>query len=68
MNSLLFRPLPAPVKRALLRYVIWENERYLADCARCGIHDSRFLRELRGQIQADRVQLALLQPPTRSPA
>ena len=68
MNSLLFRALPRPVKRALLRYVIWETERYLADCARCGIFDSHSLRDVRAELSANRVQLALLQPPTRSPA
>lgn len=67
MTSRLFTLLPRPVRRLVLRYVIWEPEHWLRDCARDGIDDSDCLREVRAQLSADRVALALLQPPTRKP-
>lgn len=51
--------------RALfLRYVIWETEHWLRDCARDGLHDGNNLRLVRAQLEANRVSLALLQAPT----
>lgn len=67
MTSLLFTLLPRPVRRVVLRYVIWETERYLADCTRTGIFDSHSLREVRAQLAQDRVDLALLEPATPKP-
>lgn len=47
-----------------LRWVIWETEHWLRDCAREGITDGTNLRLVRAQLEADRVSLALLQAPT----
>jgi hypothetical protein len=47
-----------------LRYVIWETEHWLRDCANDGLRDGTNLRLVRAQLEADRVSLALLQAPT----
>lgn len=49
------------LQRGWLRYTIWETEHYLRDCERDGLVDSLSLDDFRGQLEAQRVQLALLQ-------
>ena len=59
------RPLPRLVRavsRLVLRYKINETERWIRACEDDGILDSITLREIRADLCAMRVQLALLEP------
>lgn len=51
------------LRRAVLRWQIWETEHYLADCARDGLSDSLMLRIWRDDLAQMRCKLILLQPP-----
>lgn len=51
------------LRRAMLRYQIWETEHYIADCEANGISAGMMMSEFRGQLAALRVELATLQPP-----
>jgi hypothetical protein len=55
------------VQRGWLRYTIWETEGYLRACERDGLVDSLSLTDFRAQLEAQRVELAALQP-RRAPA
>ena len=50
------------LRRGWLLYTIHETEAYLRACERDGLVHSLSLRDFRAQLEAQRVQLALLQP------
>lgn len=58
----MIRAIWRAMRRALLRYQIWETEHYIADCEANGISAGMMMSEFRGQLCAMRVELALLTP------
>lgn len=60
--------IPRWLRALFLRYVIWETEHWLRDCARDGLLEGATLTEIRADLCRMRVRLALLQACTVTPS